>query len=337
MKNRHVVITRFGGPEVLSFVEDSPLPEPGPGEARVRIQARCANFTDTMIRKGKYPDVKTKPPFIPGYEMVGEIDKLGEGVEGFSVGDRVAELTVTGSYADFICLPADRLVRVPDDVDAAEAACLVLSYVTVYQMLHRSAGVAQGQSILVHGAAGAVGTAMLQLAGLAGLEVFGTASKGKHQAIEALGAFPIDYRTEDFTSVIRRRVPGGIHAAFDPIGGDNFKQSFKTLSPGGSLTAYGFYNSVQGKGGSIVKDFMWLKLADILPNGRSAVFYSIVPMKTKHPDWFREDLEALFSLLNEGKIRPVIDGRMPMKEARRAHELIENADVTGKIILVAEV
>jgi NADPH2:quinone reductase len=163
MSYKRVIITEFGGPEVLEVIEEEVLPEPGPGEVRVKVLATSATFTDTMIRKGKYPDVKEKPPFSPGYDVVGVVDKLGEGVTGLKSGQMVADLTVIGAYAEYICLPASRLVPVPDGLDPAEAVSLVLSYVTPYQMLHRSAKIQRGQRILVHGAGGAVGTAMLQL------------------------------------------------------------------------------------------------------------------------------------------------------------------------------
>ena len=335
MKNTRVVITEFGGPELLSVVEEDELPQPAAGEVRVRVLARCANFTDTMIRKGMYPGVKQKPPFTPPYDILGAVDACGKGTDDALLGRRVAELTVTGSYSEYMCLPASRLVPVPEDVDPAEAACLVLSYVTAYQMLHRKARLAPGDKILVHGAGGAVGSALLQLGGIMELEMYGTASAGKHPAVSGLGARPIDYRAEDFVDAVKRHEPDGVDAVFDPIGGDNFLRSFRTLARGGKLVAYGFYNSVQGKGGSAALDFLRLTLAGLLPNGRSAGFYSIAPWRKKHPEWFRDDLETLFHYLQQGKIKPIIDSKLPLTDARRAHEQIENADVVGKIVLTS--
>ena len=319
----------------MLFRSDDELPQPAEGEVRVRVLARCANFTDTMIRKGMYPGVKEKPPFAPGYDMVGIVDAVGGGTDKALLGRRVAELTVTGSYSDYMCLPASRLVPVPEDVDPAEAACLVLSYTTAYQMLHRKAGIGPGGSILVHGAGGAVGTALLQLGGIMGLDIYGTASKGKHSAVSGLGANPIDYRAEDFVDAVRGLRPEGVDAVFDPIGGAHFRRSFRTLARGGTLVAYGFYDSVQGKGGSAAGDFLWLSLAGILPNGKSTGFYSIAPWRKNHPEWFRDDLETLFHYLQEGKIKPVIDSRLPLDEARRAHERIDAADIVGKIVLTS--
>ena len=197
--------------------------------------------------------------------MVGLVDSLGEGVTSLQVGQRVADLTVIGAYSEYICLSADRLTPVPDGLDSAEAVNLVLSYITAYQMLHRISEVKNAQSILVHGAGGAVGTAMLQLGKTLGLEMFGTASKPKHDLISDIGVTPIDYKSEDWVERVLDYKKDGIHAVFDPIGGENFNNSFRVLRKGGILVGYGFYNVVMGKGGSIVVDFMRLKLWDFLP------------------------------------------------------------------------
>ncbi len=333
MSYKRVVITRFGGPEVLKLIVEPTLPEPKAGEVRVKVLATSAAFTDAWIRKGTYPDVKEKPPFSPGYDMVGVVDKLGEGVTGLRVGQRVADLTVIGAYSEYICLPASRLTTVPEGLDPAEAVSLVLSYVTAYQMLHRMAKVQRGQRILVHGAGGAVGTALLQLGKLLDLEMYGTASQSKLELVRGLGATPIDYKSEDFVAVTRRLTGDGVDAAFDPIGGDNFKRSFSALRRGGTLVAYGFYNVTMGKGGSVPLDFMKIQLWNLWPNGRSAAFYSIGGSRQKQPAWFSEDLTALFGLLAQDKIKPVIAAQMPLAEASRAHELIEKAEVQGKIVL----
>ena len=334
MSYKRVIVTEFGGPEVLKVVEEAALPEPGPGEVRVKVLVTSACFTDTMIRKGKYINLKEKPPFSPGYDVVGVVDSLGAGVTNLKVGQMVADLTVSGAYSEYICRPESSLVPVPDGLDPAEAVSLVLSYVTAYQMLHRSAKVRRGQSILVHGAGGAVGTALLQLGQLLDLEMYGTASKPKHELVAGLGATPIDYRSEDFAERVRELTGDGVDAAFDAIGGDNFKRSFKSLKRGGTLVAYGFYNDALGKGGNVPLEYMLVKLWDILPNGRSTSFYSIGSLRDKHADWFHADLTELFNLLAQGKIKPVIAERMGLAEAARAHELVERAAVRGKIVLV---
>jgi NADPH:quinone reductase-like Zn-dependent oxidoreductase len=333
MSYRRVVITRFGGPEVLELVEEVALPEPPPGAVRVKVLVTSATFTDVLIRKGKYPGVKKRPPFSPGYDMVGVVDKLGDGETRLRVGQRVAALTVVGAYSEYLCVPESRLIPVPDGLDPAEAVSLVLSYVTAYQMLHRVARVSAGQRVLIHGAGGAVGTALIQLGKLLDLEMYGTASKSKHELVARLGAVPIDYRSENFVEHIRKLTTDGIDAVFDPIGEYGFKRSFDVLRRGGVLVAYGFQNAVMGKGGSIPLAFIRLQLWNLLPNGRSTTFYFIDGLRQKHPVWFREDLTQLFALLAERKINPVIAARMPLAEARRAHEQIERAEVLGKIVL----
>ncbi len=331
MSYKHVMITEFGGPDVLKVVEEARLPQPTANEVRIKVQATSACFTDTLVRKGIYSDLKKKPPFPPGYDVVGVVDKVGTAVTLLKVGQTVADLTVSGAYTEYMCRSERSLVPVPDGLDPAEAVSLVLSYVTAYQMLHRLAKVQRGQTILIHGAGGAVGTALLELGKLIELKMFGTASKPKHDLVNELGGIPIDYRGEDF---VERVGVGSVDAAFDAIGGDNYKRSFKTLKKGGILVAYGFYNNAMGRGGNVPVDYMRVKLWDLLPNGRAASFYSIGPLRKKQPAWFREDLGTLFDLLAQGKIKPVIERRMKLTEAVEAHRLIEQAAVKGRIVMM---
>src|SRR6516165_1968894 len=224
--NRVVQVRRFGGPDELEVV-DAPLPTAGPGEVRVRVLASSVVYTDVVIRRHLYPWVRRRPPFVLGYDVIGEIDQLGDGVRGLQLGDRVADLTVLGSNAAYRTLRADRLVRVPAGVDAAEAATLILSWTTAHQLLHRAARVQRGQRVLVHGAAGAVGQALLALGRMAGLQLWGTA-RGAHAAlIRELGATPIDYQREDFTRVL----PSRFDAVFDGIGEDGFRARSRRSSP----------------------------------------------------------------------------------------------------------
>lgn len=332
MSYKRVIIEKFGEPEMLRLVEEPVLPEPEANEVRVKVLTTSANFTDVMIRKGMYPEVKQKPPFSPGYDMVGVVDKVGNEVTRFQEGDKVADMTVIGAYSEYICLPEKQLTHLPDQLDPAEATSIILSYVTAWQMLHRIAKIKKGQKILVHGAGGAVGMAMLQLGKLMDLEIYGTASGSKHDMIEAAGAIPIDYKTTDFADHIKSHTEKGLDAVFDPIGGKNFRKSFSVLQKKGKLVAYGFYNAVMGYGGSIPMDFMKLQLWNILPNGRSATFYSIGSLRKKHPEWFMEDLTALFRLLANKKIKPIIAGHYPLEKAAEVHQMIEKANVRGKIV-----
>ena len=291
-----VRLNAFGGPEELELETVSDLPEPRDGEVRIRVLVTSAAFTDVMIRKGMYPDVKDKPPFTPGYDMVGIVDATGPGATRFKPGDRVADLTTIGAYAEYICLPEDRLTPVPEGVSDVDALGMILSAVTPYQMLTRVAKMQAGQSLLIHGAGGAVGTAMLQLARDAGIAAFGTDIAAKHDLIRSLGATPLD---ADAPEAAVLEATGGVDAVFDPLGGDSLARSLHALKPGGMLVAFGFQNEVLGRGGSIPMDFVKLKLWDWLPNGHATAFYSIGAMRRKHPDWFREDLATLFEMLAE--------------------------------------
>ncbi|MBT3388877.1 MAG: zinc-binding dehydrogenase [Chloroflexi bacterium] len=332
MSYKKVILNEFGTPDVLQIVEENTLPEPSAGEVRVKVLAASATFTDTLVRKGIYYGFKEAPPLSPGYDMVGVVDELGANVTGFEIGQMVADLTIWGAYSEFMLRPSSGLVPVPPGLDPAEAVSMVLSYITAYQMLHRVAKIQRGQSILVHGAGGAVGTALLQLGGLLDLKMCGTASASKRELVEGFGAVHIDYAKEDF--IARMQAEGGCDAAFDFIGGDNFKRSFQSLKKGGILVPYGFYNDAMGKGGNVARDYMNVALWNILPNGRKAAFYAIGGMREKNPDWFKEDLAVLFDLLKAGQIKPSIERRMKLEDAKEAHELIEQAAVKGRIVLI---
>lgn len=343
MKNTRVIISAHGGPEVLKILQED-LPEPRAGEVRLRILVTGVAFADVLMRYGMYPN--TPPlPFSPGYDVVGVIDKLGDGVSEFAPGEMVAALTMFGGYAQYLCVPVRELTRVPAGVDPAEAVSLVLNYVTAYQMIHRVAALAKGQSVLIHGAAGGVGTAALELGKLAGLKMYGTASRGKHDLVTALGGIPIDYKSDDFvTRVLEMTAGAGVDAVFDAVGGRNWWRSYKTLraggkAAGGKLIGYGMSSVIEGGKPNKLRgaaSFALLGLLNLLPDGKSARWYSITTEKQRHPDWFREDLARLLEMLREKKIRPQVSERLPLREAQRAHQLIEHSKVTGKIVLLCQ-
>ena len=328
---RKIVLTGFGGPDKLEMRTVDALPEPEGNEVRIRVLVTSAAFTDVMIRKGLYPDVKEKPPFTPGYDLVGVVDATGADATRFRPGDRVADLTTIGAYAEFICLPEDRLTPVPEGVSDTDALSMILSAVTPFQMLHRVAKARAGQSLLIHGAGGAVGTAMLQLARDAGITAYGTDIGAKHDLIRSLGAAPVEADAPE--DAVRDVVGDGVDFVFDPLGGDSLTRSLHVLKPGGMLVAFGFQNEVLGRGGSIPLDFLKIKLWDWLPNGHATAFYSIGAMRRTHPEWFREDLAELFSMLAERRIAPVVAEELPLEEVRRAHERIEAGEVAGKLVL----
>jgi NADPH:quinone reductase-like Zn-dependent oxidoreductase len=331
LRNRVVRVRRFGDPDGLEVV-DAPLPTANRGEVRVRVLASSLNYTEVLIRRHLYPQtMRLQPPFVMGYDVVGEIDQIGDGVRDFQIGDRVADMTVVGSNADYRTLRAGDVVRVPAGVDAAEAAALILSWTTAYQLLHRAARVQRGQRVLVHGAAGAVGQALLVLGKLAGLELWGTA-RGEHTAlVRELGATPIDYQREDFTRVL----PGGFDVIVDGVGEDGYRRSYAALKRRGLLCAIGFSASVQAQRRMlpIVMEIARLYLWRLLPGGKRARFYSVNVMRARHPTWFKEDLERLFGLLATGAIRPHVAERISFDEVAEAHRRLEAGGLEGKLVL----
>lgn len=336
--NRRVVVPRFGGPEVMTLIEE-PIPEPRPGEVRVRIVAAGVGYPDILIREGTYPG-GPKPPFTPGYEFIGTVDKLGHGVEGFALGQRVGAITVYGSHAEYLCVPGWWLVPVPSALDPAEAAVVVFNYVTAYQMLHRAAHVTEGERLLVHGAAGGVGSAVLQLGRLAGLEQYGTGSETQTGVIAALGATSIDYAHQNFVKRIRELTGNGVDVVLDGIGGRVSLGSYRALRRGGRLVMYGHYGTTIGGRKSARRTAMFYLVGalvfagNILPNGKRVLAFQVAKLRDRRPEWFREDAATLFDLLARGRIEPIVAARIPLGEARRAHENLGRGHVTGKQILV---
>src|SRR5512145_1318947 len=246
MRHRRIIVAHYGGPDTLGVVEDN-CPEPRNGEVRVRVLAAGVSLPDIMAREGVHPE--TPPlPFTPGWDLVGVVDRLGNGVSGIEPGQTVAALPIHGAYADFVCLPQRELVPVPSGLDAAEAVSLGLNYVTAYQMMHRSVKVRPGQRALIHGAAGGVGTALLQLGRLAGLVMYGTCSSRGAPAVSDLGGVPIDYQHQDYVKEVRRLTGEGVDVVFDPIGGTHLWNSRKALRPGGMVVGYGLITAIRGEG-----------------------------------------------------------------------------------------
>ena len=334
MLNTRLLVTRYGGPEVLEVVQE-PLHAPQTGEIRVRVQSAGVALADIMRREGKYP-LSPTPPFTPGYDAVGVVDELGEGVNQYSKGEKVAVFfNGTGGYAAYVYAKVEEVVPVPMSVDAGLVAAVILNYVTAHQMLHRIAKVSEGERVLFHGASGGVGTALLELGKLAKLEMYGTASLAKHPIVSQFGAVPIDYRNEDFVDVLRRRAPGGMDAVFDPIGGQNYERSFQILSKDGRFVGYGYTSILeQGDPNDWTRDWKSLAERQTTESGNPVYLYSITSLKKERLDWFREDVQFLLSLLEEGKINPLISHRIPLREAAQAHELLGKSLAVGKVVLV---
>ena len=349
---KRVIVDHYGGPEVLRLVEEDD-PKPGPGEVRVRVLAAGVSFTDSQLRAGTYIPGGPKPPFTPGYELVGVVEELGPGCSRLRVGDRIGALTVWGADAERVCVPESGAVEVPEDLDPAEVLSLVFTYMTAYQVLHRTAMVKRGETVLVHGAAGRVGIATLELGAVAGLRVFGTASARDREKVEQLGAVAIDYRNEDFLARVRELTVDGVDVVSDSLGGPLSLRSFRALRPGGRLVVFGRYDTLKDGHkdwpavikwyGSVVAVFAWGKLSP----RRRVLKYQIQKFRDharwrdgaaggepRDSDWFQEDFRALLELLRRGEIHPVVAERLPLTDARRAHELLETSASKGKLVLV---
>lgn len=344
MRHTRIIVTHYGGPDTLRVVEED-CPEPKNGEVRVRVLVAGVSLPDIMAREGVHPE--TPPvPFTPGWDLVGVVDRLGDGVSGIEPGQIVAAMPIHGAYAEFVCLPQGELVPVPSGLDAAEAVSLVLNYITAYQMLHHSAKVKPGQRVLIHGAAGGVGTALLQLGCLAGLEMYGTCSSRGAPAVSDLGGIPIDYQQQDFVKEIHRLASEGVDAVFDPIGGTHLWQSRKALRPGGRVVGYGLISSIRGEGlassrpgrrqrfrGTVIFG-LYIAGGWLLPGRKRVVPYSIQTLKRLKPALFRQNLIALLDLLKQQKIKPLVAQRFPLAEAKQAHELLGTGGVIGKFVLM---
>ena len=346
MRHRRIVVNHYGGPDALGVVEED-CPEPKSGEVRVRVLAAGVSMPDVMAREGIHPETP-EVPFTPGWDLVGLVDRVGEGVSGVEPGRLVAAMPIHGAWAEYVCLPQSELVPVPAGLDHAEAVSLVLNYITAYQMLHRAARIQPGDRVLIHGASGGVGTALLQLARVAGAETYGTCSPKGAAAVRELGGVPIDYRDQDYVKEIRRLTGDGVDAVFDPIGGAHLWQSRQALRPGGRVVGYGNTTSLRGEGLGLQRRGRRNRLHGIpiyalyiaggwlLPGRRRILPYSIQTLKRLKPALFRRDLIALFDLLREKKIKPVIAERFPLTEARQAQELLGKGGVIGKIVLVCQ-
>jgi NADPH:quinone reductase-like Zn-dependent oxidoreductase len=335
---QHIRIARFGGPEVLELAEQPTIPDPGPGEVRIKVLAAGTGFTDT------FPDFKGPLPFTPGYDLVGVVEETGPGVPAQLAGQLVADLCVVGGYAQYAIRPARFLLPVPDGVDPSEAVCIPLAYLTAYQMLTRYRRLSRGATILVIGASGTVGTALLDLARHLGLKAIGTCSATNMAMVERLGATAIDYRAGDFVATVRGLTAGrkggvGVDAAFDAIGGAHFARSFACLAPGGLLVGYGAQTmaiggaSVASAALGLARLKLWNALSGLF-GGRHAVFYNIISRRSAHPEDFKADMVTLFDLVRDRAIHPVVVDRLPLAAAREVHIRIDAGGLGGKIVLL---
>ncbi|MFJ4702173.1 MULTISPECIES: medium chain dehydrogenase/reductase family protein [unclassified Streptomyces] len=332
-----VVLPGVVEPEGLQ-VREAEAPVPGEGEVVLAMEASGVSFAEQQMRRGRYFD-QPPFPFVPGYDVVGRVHEAGPGVDPGLVGRRVAALLKVGGWASRVRVAAADLVPVPEGVSAEEAETVVVNGITAWQMLHRKAKVRAGQTVLVHGASGGVGSVLVQLARAAGVEVIGTASARHHEALRALGVTPVDYHDGEVAARVRELAPGGVAAVFDHVGGPGIVDSWRLLARGGTLVAYGTASTRDDTGSRhwpVIKLFARLGLWQVLPNGRGAGFYNIWAgsrNKARFRAHLRADLTAVLTALARGEITARVAGTFPLARTAEAMSLAESGTVSGKIVL----
>lgn len=319
-------------------VRNVPVPTPAKGQVVIRMEATGVSFAEQQMRRGRYYD-QPPFPFVPGYDLVGVVAAAGPGVDLDLVGTRVAALTKVGGWASHVLVDAADVVPVPDGLDPAEAETVVVNGITAWQMLHRKARVRAGQTILVHGANGGVGTILVQLARLAGVRVIGTASPRHHDRLRELGVIPIDYHG-DVAAAVRELAPAGVDAVFDHLGGRSVVVSWRLLARGGTLVSYGSASTRDDAGSKqlpVLKILARVAMWNALPNGRHAYFYNIWAGKALARKRFRarlrRDLTQVLQAMAEQHITPQIAARLPLDRAADALRLSESGTVAGKVVL----
>ncbi|MGW4461863.1 medium chain dehydrogenase/reductase family protein [Micromonospora sp. NPDC004704] len=315
------------------------VPSPGPGEVLIRMEATGVSFAEQQMRRGRYYD-QPASPFVPGYDLVGTVVTTGEGVKPGLTGTRVAALVKVGGWASHVLVKAADVVPVPDGVGPAEAETMVLNGITAWQMLYRKARIRAGQTILVHGANGGVGSVLVQLARTTGVTVIGTASARHHDALREQGVIPVDYRTEDVAARVRVLAPDGVDAVFDHVGGRSILDSWQLLAPGGTLVSYGTASTRDDTGSKQWPVFKLLGrvwLWNALPNRRHAYFFNIwagqALAKSRFRARLRADLIEVFAALQRGDVTARIAAQLPLARTAEALRLAESGTVAGKVVL----
>jgi len=332
------VVTRLGRPEVLALRQE-PDPEPGEGQVRIRVAAAGVNFADILARMGLYPGAP-RPPFIPGLELSGTIEKVGAGVAASRVGERVLALTHFGAYAERAVVPAAQAIPIPQAMSLEEAAALPVNYLTAYHMIFRMGNLQPGERVLIHGAAGGVGLAAIQLAKIAQAEIYGTASASKFDFLRRLGVTNlVDYTKQDFEAEIHRMTRGeGVDLALDAVGGKSFAKSYRLLRSAGRLVVYGFSTSARGKSRNAARalvEFLRTKRhhpLNLMRDNKAVIGVHLGRMGSR-AQVLAEELQALFRFYNEGRIRPHIGKTFPLAEAAAAHRFIQDRKNIGKVLL----
>jgi synaptic vesicle membrane protein VAT-1 len=325
-------------PEGLQ-VRHGEVPVAGPGQVLVRMEATGVSFAEQQMRRGRYYD-QPPFPFVPGYDLVGTVLAVGAGVEPGLAGTRVAALVKVGGWASHVLVDAADVVEVPAGIGAAEAETLVVNGITAWQMLYRRARVRPGETVLVHGANGGVGSVLVQLALAAGVRVIGTASARHHEALREQGVLPVDHRDEHLAARVRELAPDGVDAVFDHVGGRGIADSWRLLAPGGTLVSYGSASTRDDTGSKqwpVVKLIGRTWLWNTLPNGRRAGFFNVWAGRALSKNRFRArlrtDLTQVFAAYRRGEVTARIAAQLPLARAAEAMRLAESCTVAGKVVL----
>jgi NADPH:quinone reductase-like Zn-dependent oxidoreductase len=325
-------------PEGLE-IRHGAVPSAGPGQVVIRMEATGVSFAEQQMRRGRYYD-QPAFPFVPGYDLVGTVVATGEGVEPGLAGARVAALVKVGGWASHVLVEAADVVEVPEGIGAAEAETLVVNGLTAWQMLHRKARVRAGQTVLVHGANGGVGSVLVQLAQAAGVKVIGTASARHHDDLRERGVAPVDYRSGDIAARVRELAPGGVAAVFDHVGGRGIVDSWRLLAPGGTLVSYGSASTRDDEGPKqwpVLKLLGRVWLWNALPNRRRAYFFNVWAGRALAKDRFRArlraDLAQVFAAVQRGEVTARIAAQLPLARVADAMRLAESGTVAGKVVL----
>ncbi len=336
-----MVVRQYGPPEVFEWREVSD-PQPASGEVLIRVRAVGINFADLLQRMGLYPGTP-RPPFIPGLEVAGVVEDIAPGTASdlnLRPGDHVVALATFSAYAERVAVPAKFVFRLAEGIPFEDAAAIPVNYLTAYHSMFQMGNLQPGDRILIHGAAGGVGIAAVQLARIRKLVVFGTAGPSKQDLLRQIGVnHPIDYTRQDFTEVLRRVAPDGIEMVLDPIGGKSFAKSYECLGPTGRLVVYGFSAAAGPKG----RRSLWRGLKALAQTPRfhplrlmsrniSVIGVNLGRMKG-HEILLRKQLEEIFRLYTAGQIRPVIGKTFPLEKAADAHRYIHARQNIGKVVL----
>lgn len=335
---KQVWITKAGRPNVLQ-VRENPDPIPRNGEVRIRVQASGINFADVLGRMGMYRDAP-KIPFVPGYEVTGVVDAIGQGSVDVKEGDAALALTQFGGYSDVVCVPHNQVFRRLDWMPVEDAAAIPVAYLTAYQMLVVMGSLRPGDKVLIHAAAGGVGLAALDICRIVGAETYGTASPGKLDFLRERGLdHPIDYRNYDYERVVMDLTKGkGVHIVLDSLGGKNWLKNYRLLMPTGRLIYFGASSMATGLRRSLLgmaKTMLYLPFhtpIKLMDDNKAVLGVNLGHMWDR-ADLMRDWMAQIIAWYDEALFRPQVDKVFPFEEAATAHQYIQDRKNVGKVLL----